>query len=176
MSADKKQVALVRIVKNMIGVNASNTEIVNRMRKATDNVANGEPWCVCFVQWAVREVDALAIELGIVSPLVHKLPKTESTQELWRLAPEAMRSNVPVPGRVAVWRLEKNPALGHCGIVIGVGTDGAVLTVEGNTSMANAGSFISEAERNGNGVWMKRRAGGGQIPGFKLLGFISPWG
>ncbi len=171
--ADQKEAALVRVARNMVGVNASNVEIVNRMRKATDNKAEGEPWCVCFVQWAVREVDSFVGDLfGDFPSPRQSLPSTESTQALWKGSPASMRSPVPLAGKVAVWRSNENPAKGHCGIVLGTGDDGIVLTVEGNTS-ATAGT--TESERNGNGVWMKRRTGGG-IPGFTLLGYLSPWG
>lgn len=172
-SAEHKESALVRIARNMVGVNASNNDIINRMRKATDNKAEGEPWCVCFVQWAAREVDSLVIDLcGEIHSPRHTLPVTESTQALWKGAPTVMRSPIPLAGKVAVWRLDKDHAKGHCGIVLGVGGDNTVLTVEGNTG---ATSGATEAERNGNGVWMKRREGGA-IPGFTLLGYLSPWG
>lgn len=175
-SAAMKQAALVRVARNMVGVNASNTEIVNRMRRATDNKAEGEPWCACFVQWAVREVDAIALELGapVNADGAQRLPPTESTQQLWASSLLTMRSANPTPGTIAVWRLDKDHSRGHCGIVVGTGTNGEVVTVEGNTSMAGASGGNSEAERNGNGIWVKRRAAG-VIPGFTLLGYLRSW-
>lgn len=169
---------LARVATNMVGVNSSNTEIVNRMRRVVDGEANGEAWCVCFVQWGVREVDALLAEAKEQSQaLVHRLPLTESTQRLWALAPDDMKTTKPEIGAIAVWRSIADPMKGHCAVVtatVGYG-DGPpdVFTVEGNTS-ATGGT--SEAERNGNGIWPKRRLKGGQIPGFVLLGYLLPWG
>lgn len=157
-----------RVARNMVGVNASNTEIVNRMRRVVDKVASGEPWCVCFVQWCAEECDAIAGDFGLDTK--HALAATESTQLLWSMTPVPERSDKPVAGSVAVWRSNANADQGHCGIVLAV-SGAEVLTVEGNTS-ATGGS--SDAERNGHGVWTKRRVNG-QIPGFALLGYILPW-
>ncbi len=172
---NSRQLALAHLARSFVGVNSSNSEIVNRIRKASDGKATGEPWCACFVQWAVREIDGFAVDFGL-QLRAQMLFNTESTQELWtRSAPE-LRRQAPEVGAVVVWRVDADHSRGHCGIVTEVeGVDsvgGTVHTVEGNTS-ATGGS--TEAERNGNGVWTKRRIGG-KIPTMTLLGYLLPWG
>ena len=165
-----RQLALAHVASNFVGVNSSNTEIVNRIRRAADGKALGEPWCACFVQWAVRDVDQFVVDFGM-QLRAQMLYATESTQALWTQSAHDIRRSAPEVGAVAVWRLDSDHSRGHCGIVVGVDTD-TVHTVEGNTS-ATGGT--SEAERNGNGVWNKKRTGG-KIPGFTLLGYLLPWG
>lgn len=170
---DRKQRALAWLAQQFVGVTEQgNASIVNKMRKAADGVAAGEPWCVCFLQHCSREVDELFELLQLDERhVLQGLAKTESTQALWNDAPERMRRADPVVGAIVVWRLLSEPSRGHCGIVTEV-SDDRIVTVEGNTS-AVAGT--SEAERNGRGVWEKRRAGG-DIPGFMRLGYLLPWG
>lgn len=119
--------------------------------------AEGEPWCVSFVQYCLSEVDKLAGS-------THQLPRTEASQFLWTSAPIELRSDVPTIGAVIVWR--KAPGVGHAGIVTAMIGDG-VHTVEGNTGVGD--------QREGDGVALKRREKG-QIPGMILLGYLTPWG
>ncbi len=169
-----KPLALAFLAKQFVGVNASNLEIVNRMRKAVDGVADGEPWCACFVQYMARQVDDFFAELKLQpeATLLQNLPATESTQSMWYRAIAGTKKDWPSVGAVAIWRLKSNESLGHCGIVVAV-TDSGITTVEGNTSMPGVGG--SDAERNGRGVWLKTRANG-TIPGFDRLGYVCPWG
>ncbi len=169
-----KPKAFAFLAKQLVGIDASSSDIVNRMRKAVDGVASGEPWCACFVQHCARETDDFFRELGLQpeSSFIQALVKTESTQALWNNAQQPQRHLQPSIGSVVVWRLKSNQALGHCGIVAEIGDD-HIVTIEGNTSMP--GIITSEAERNGRGVWQKRRLGG-MIPGFDLLGYLQPWG
>lgn len=130
--------------------------IVERFQRVVDGRAEGEPWCVCFLQYVVREASALA-GLNVT------LYPTESTQVLWSRTPAQHRIALPEPGCVAVWRSTSRPSHGHAGIVSRV--DGAdVYTIEGNTGAGD--------QREGDVVAVKRRIGG-QIPGFVLLGYIK---
>lgn len=166
----QKQAAMAWFARQLVGVNeAGNASIITRMRKAVDGVAAGEPWCVCFTQFCAGEVDDLFRALNIAGKPA-RLVATESTQKLFNDAMPQTRSPLPQPGNIVVWRLLADPTRGHCGIVIEATADN-VVTVEGNTS-ATAGS--TEAERNGRGVWCKRRALG-DIPGFVRLGYLNPW-
>ena len=167
--------ALAFLAKQFIGVNASSTEAINRMRRATDGVANGEPWCVCFGQYLVREVDGFFSELGLLLEALttHKLPATESSQQLWSKMAQESKRDAPVIGALGIYRLQSNPTFGHLVIVTGIYA-GGITTVEGNTSQPGS-SGGTEAERNGRGAWGKNRADG-NIPGFDRLGFLLPWG
>ncbi len=170
-----KSKSLAFLAKQHIGIIASNTDIINNMRKAIDGVAAGEPWCACFVQYLAKHVDDWFSLLGLApeSMLLNTLPRTESTQTMWNQASAAARSDLPSVGSVVVWRLKENKILGHCGIVIAV-TDAGITTVEGNTSFAGA-LGATDAERNGHGIWQKTRQLGA-IPGFDRLGYINAWG
>ncbi len=169
-----KPLAFAFLAKQMVGINASNTEIINTMRKAVDGVASGEPWCACFVQHLAAETDQFFVELGMEpeSTILNNLPKTESTQAMWYRAMQAVKHDWPAVGSVVVWRLKENQSLGHCGVVVEV-SDTGIVTVEGNTSFPGVAG--SEAERNGRGIWTKTRKDG-QIPGFDKLGYLRPWG
>ncbi len=124
--------------------------------------AEGEPWCVSFVQYCLAEVDKYA---GWPSTATgHRLPKTESSQLLWNGSVEAMKTQAPEVGAVIVWR--KAPGVGHAGIVTEVTGDN-VMTIEGNTGTGD--------QREGDGVAFKRRVKG-QIPSMQLLGYLRPWG
>ena len=166
----QKQAAMAWFARQLVGVNENgNSAIVTRMRKFVDGVASGEPWCVCFVQFCAGEVDELFGAINLPSgPAL--LAKTESTQQLWKDANPATRSPLPQPGNIVVWRLNADPTRGHCGIVIDASAE-SVVTVEGNTSAVAAST---EAERNGRGVWCKRRENG-DIPGYTRLGYLNPW-
>jgi len=167
-----KQLMLAWFARQLVGITEQgNAQIVNKMRKASDGVAAGEPWCACFVQHCAREVDELDEILHQVCQRRQSIPNTESTQALWNNAEDNTRRMAAEIGSVAVWRLQGDPTKGHCGIVVEAGA-GYVVTVEGNTS---ATGETTEAERNGRGVWEKRRIGG-NIPGFELLGYLLPWG
>lgn len=138
--------------------------IVEMFQKAVDGISSHEPWCVGFAWFCVQAVDDLAVMLngGAANAALYR---TEWTIELYEKSP--YRYTDPKNGRVVVWQHEMNPNRGHCGIVIG--TDGGDLfTVEGNTS-AGVGD-----PRDGDGVHKKLRVGG-NIPGFKRLGYLGPW-
>jgi hypothetical protein len=172
-----KPKALAWLARQLVGINANgNSEIVNKMRRAVDGVSAGEPWCACFVQYCAREVDDLMRELDLQpdATFLHNLPATESTQALWHKSMAATHALEPSVGAIVVWRSQSHPEFGHCGIVVRV-EDGAIITVEGNTSMPGASAGSTESERNGRGVWKKTRLAG-SIPGFDRLGYILPWG
>jgi hypothetical protein len=131
--------------------------IVERFQ-AVIGKAEGEPWCVSFVQYVLREVD------HVKGGPPHRLPLTESSQLLWQAAPQELRLHDPEVGAVAVWR--KAPGVGHAGVVHELVGDN-VFTVEGNTGSGD--------QREGDCVARKRRIKG-QIPGMVLLGYLRPWG
>lgn len=183
-----KHTALIWLAEMFVGVTEKTPNagtMIERFQRAVDGVAAGEPWCVCFVQHCAREVDMLMDMLversserpsgeGLVELIAPRLsrhnvlPATEWTVALWG-APAAARSDDPKPGTIVVWRSLANPARGHCGIVCEVLDDRSILTIEGNTSPGEGAD-----QREGDGVWKKRRKAG-NINGFLRLGYVNPW-
>jgi hypothetical protein len=132
--------------------------LVERFQRAVDGKAEGEPWCLAFVMYCLDQVDELA------GSHAHLLPRTEATQLLWNSARAELKTDGPEVGAIIVWR--SGPGRGHCGIVTGI-VGGNVETIEGNTGGGD--------QRDGDGVFRKRRING-QIPGMQLLGYLRPWG
>lgn len=134
--------------------------------------ANREAWCLSFVMYCIKSVDDCYnfCRMGLYpdSPL----KKTESTIDLWNSSSPLSKVN-PSAGKIVIWEHYSSKGmrtgLGHAGIVIGFDTDGALLTIEGNTSPS-----VAEINRNGDGVYKKRRPLG-DVGTMKLLGFLDPW-
>lgn len=163
----QKQNTLAWIARKFVGAietRQNGGPIVEMFQKAVDGISSGEPWCVGFAWFCVQAIDDLSVLLNGGSAN-SKLFKTEWTVSLWDDSP--YKYNEPQIGRIVVWRHDINPNRGHCGIVVGVHDDG-ITTVEGNTS-ATSGD-----QRDGDGVWEKKRPGG-NIPGFTRLGYLGPW-
>jgi hypothetical protein len=165
-----KPLLLAWMAENYVGVVESRPNggpLVERFQRAADGKAQGEPWCVAFVQFCVARVDDYFAKLPVPN-VHHALPITEWSIGMWRLAPAMHRHTVPCVGDVVIWQNNKNKGTGHAGIVVGFDGD-VVLTVEANTSPGDKAD-----QREGDGVWKKRRANG-DIPGFTRLGYVSPW-
>lgn len=162
-----KPEAYAWLARQFIGIDDQALSVVNRFRRAVDGKAEGEAWCVGFVQYLAREIDYLFDDMHMTASAKHALPATESTQVMWAQA--TTKLSAPVAGSIVVWRSKANPLLGHCGVVIATGPDG-LLTVEGNTSQPG----VTGDERNGRGVWRKARFGG-DVPGFDRLGYMGVW-
>jgi len=170
-----KEGALAWLAEQFVGVTETKTNggaMIEKFQRAVDGVASGEPWCVCFVQHCVKQIDEL-FDRALVTypPSSHNvLFGTEWTIGLWESTPKAQRRLVPTPGCIVVWQHDSNKMQGHCGIITGVfmePTGGVSLrTVEGNTGAVN--------QRDGDGVWQKQRVLG-NIPGFTRLGYLAPW-
>lgn len=131
---------------------------VEMFQGAVDGVAQGEPWCMCFVQFCVQQVGQ---QYGLQSPLA----ASEHVLTTWNNS-QALRVEQAFPGAVVCWQRE-GTTNGHAGIVTGV-QNGNFTTVEGNTS---GGAGLN---RDGEGVYEKIRSFSGE-PGFILLGFLDPF-
>jgi hypothetical protein len=165
-----KSTKLIEIAKSYIGTKESGGDNkgpqVEEFQKAIGK-AESESWCVSFIQYCVKKVDA---ELGGEA---NKLSQTELVLKLWNDGKD-LRIDKPEPGCLILWEHYKDgkrTGLGHAGIVTSVSRDGAtVMTVEGNTS---DGSGI---ERNGDGVYARQRATVSSANStMKVLGFMKPW-
>ena len=156
---------LCEIVKGEVGVKESRGDNhgprVEEYQRAVDNHAQGESWCMAFVQWAIKKVEA---EFGIKSPIwraEHCLTVWKKTDKKNRVLPSKV-----TPGCIIIWQ-HGDTTNGHTGIV--TANKGAVVeTVEGNTS---SGVTV---ERNGDGVYARTRS---VTPtgSMKVLGFIDPF-
>lgn len=149
-------------------------QLIEQFQKAADGKAFGESWCLSFVQFCIKAVDA---QVQILDPLHDKLlavTNLEHVMTYWMKANiDKLSCEKPHVGSIACWSQQKDgkpTGLGHAGIVTSVGTDGHFETIEGNTHDGLGG-----IERNGDGVY-KRKRSLGSSKDFKLLGFIYPWG
>lgn len=146
--------------------------LVERFQKAVDGKANGEAWCCAFVQFLIREVDALGLAHG--DQTGSPLPKTEWVQGLWDGTSPGLRRRAeihPEPGMLIVWRQWKDgqpTAYGHVGVVTGVTPAGAIETIEGNTG---AGDGIN---REGDGVYRRVRSASGD-GALRVSGYLKVW-
>lgn len=88
----------------------------------------GYPWCAAFLYYCFDEA---AKRLGMVNPV----PKTASTQALWRHAEPIGRDSNPGAGYVYI--LQHGSSSGHVGIVESY-ADGVITEISGNTNEAGS--------------------------------------
>jgi hypothetical protein len=166
---EERKKALAWYAKTFIGIKEDGPnkgQMIERFQKAVDQQAVGESWCVGFVQYCLKGIDAL---FGTPPTRVFA---TELATAMWTRTPADLKRTEPAIGSIAVWAklVDGKPSWqGHTGIVAEIVPLG-VYTIEGNTS-----SGVSGSQREGDGVFLRLRMGA-QIPGFQLLGYIVPWG
>lgn len=142
-------------------------EVISMFQKTVDKVASAEPWCLCFAMYCIVMVDRACVYF--YDDLDYsKIFKTEHCLTAWRKTSDELKTQESEPGTIVLWR-KKGSTSGHAGIVIEVHDDGTFTTVEGNTS-----STVTGSQREGDGVFMKRRSK--SFGNFEILGFIKPWG
>lgn len=129
---------------------------VEAFQKVVDNKAQGEAWCMAFVQWCLEQSGGSDIF------------KSEHCLTVWSKSPEILRRAQPIPGCVAIWRT-RGTLNGHAGIVKSV--QGMLMnTIEGNTGPG------ADVERNGDGVYLKSRSAyRSEKARMELVGFLWPW-
>jgi len=163
---DKNQ-ALIDLAMKFVGVHENepdDLEIIKTFQSIISKPVN-QPWCVDFVQYCVREIDKSFGTKTILFP-------TESAFMLWQKTPAIARVQVPEPGCIMVWEHfngDTPTPLGHAGIVRELVDSGYVLTCEGNTT---PGPGI---DREGDGVYLKRRQIKVTTGNMRTLGFLLPW-
>lgn len=127
----------------------------------------GWPYCMAFCEVAWRAAYQGRKELDVIKPML-----TAGCLVSWRNAQRlGWTSNVPQIGAIGVMR-KGDTEFGHAFLVRAVQRQ-MLFTVEGNTSIS--GALNVEADRNGDGVYVKSR----QLvfkpsAGLHLLGFILP--
>jgi hypothetical protein len=158
---------LCDMASKLVGVKESGKnkgKMVEEFQKAVDGKAQGEPWCMAFVQYCIKKSDEFG---GDKSWLF----KTEHVLTCWNKSPREARLNKPEVGSVIIWNYYKNgkpTSSGHTGIVEKIIDSKTMITIEGNTG---DGSAIN---REGDGVYRRKRMIGNS-GSFVLLGYLKPW-
>ena len=156
--------ALIEEAKKWIGVkeatNHNDGKEVEMFQKAVDGKAQGESWCMAFVQFCLQQVEAS-------QQTRTNMFSSEHCLTVWNKTDIGMRRTTPQPGFVAIWQ-HGDTTNGHTGIVTEVLENGQFATIEGNTG-DGAGVV-----RDGDGVYRRTRnlAGAGAM---KVVGFIDPF-
>lgn len=118
-------------------------------------------WCMSFVQTCLAYAE---LKTGNKSPIF----VSEHCVSVWDKTPKAQRVKLsPLPGAIVIWQKGKSMS-GHTGIVRGC-DERHVLTVEGNT-----GPDAGQVERDGDGIYLKKRSRNGQ-GSMKVLGYLKPF-
>jgi uncharacterized protein (TIGR02594 family) len=167
-----KKRALIFEASRWVGVTEKGGEnrgqVVEMFQKAYDNLAQGEPWCMAFVQFCLKNTEAMYLATFGKQDAPSKLFATEHCLTCWAKTPPECRLSQPEVGAVVIWR-HGQTASGHTGIVTAVDGNGGFSTIEGNTG---AGVGVV---REGDGVFRRERtmAGAGDM---RVVGFLKPWG
>lgn len=172
----KKRALLVVEARRWIGIVEQSGDncgqMVERFQKTVDQVAEGEPWCMAFVQYCVAATDAFCEEAWDKEQPHCGLYKSEHCLTVWRKS-KCERLDNPLPGALCFFQRYKNglaTAQGHVGIICSVYEDGSFTAIEGNV---RAG-----AKDTRDGVWPIRHAlaeARDITDGLKIIGFMSPW-
>ena len=156
--------ALIEEAKKWIGVkeatNHNDGKEVEMFQKAVDGKAQGESWCMAFVQFCLQRVETS-------QQTRTNMYSSEHCLTVWNKTGTGMHRTAPEPGFVVIWR-HGATTQGHTGIVTEVLANGEFTTIEGNTG--NGKGVI----RDGDGVYNRTRSvtGAGEM---KVVGFIDPF-
>ena len=171
-----KERLLIHEAKRWVGVTEiggnNRGQLIEMFQRAVGGVANGQPWCMDFVQYCIAVVDDIfAVGFGAESAR-SALFRSEHCLTVWNHSQE-LRLDKPKPGSLCIWQRHKDgkpTAQGHVGVVVGVNSDGTLLTVEGNTSAEDG------VQREGDGVWLKHRRYLDENAGtMRVKGFLRVW-
>lgn len=142
-------------------------QLVELWQKSVDGKSDSESWCMSFVQYQMAWTDKLFLEI-VGETNFTKIFKSEHCLTVWNKTPKELRSDIPKPGAIAIWR-KKGTLSGHCGIVSSIVPSYRKFhCIEGNTGPGDG------VVREGDGVYEKSRSmdGAGNM---ELLGFLIPW-
>ena len=110
---------------------------------------DGQLWCAMFVSWCFNQAGAS----HLVAASTKKGFSLCAAGAAW-FQKRGQWGTQPRVGAVAFYRFKKGPPrINHVGIVIGINGNGSIDTIEGNTSRGTGSS-----QRDGGGVWRRRRA------------------
>ena len=119
----------------------------NRTPYGAEYGGDGQAWCAKFVWWVFRK--------SLASSLIPKAAFTPTFARWFR--DKGQGGNTPRPGAVVFFDFpnDRMHRISHVGLVEAVNSDGTITTIEGNTSSGLRGS-----QRDGDGVWRRRRRTG----------------
>jgi|SRR6185369_2990227 len=124
-------------------------EVDEYVRSVGLDPAGAYPWCAAFLYWCFMQA-----KIGAVNPC----PRTGSALGMWKLSPDSAKGKIE-PG--AVFVMDFGHGTGHVGFIESI--DGAWLTtIEGNTNV--------EGQREGIGVFRRKRAVPSINKGFLYFG------
>lgn len=152
---------LIDLARTFIGVkeDAENDgDQIRIFQQSVDGTASRESWCMCFVQFCVKQIEK---KYTFKSPLF----KSEHCLTVWNKTPKEFRLAEPASGCVVIWQFGSGTS-GHAGIVTKVLKD-KIETIEGNTSGPS-----SDVVREGDEVAVKTRSKTG-TKAMKVIGFIK---
>ena len=120
--------AIVNLVRNEVGVaeqppGSNDSPRIAQYRQATAGAPGPGPWCAYFVSWAARQA---GVPIGDAGQGYGRV------DDVWAWGERAGKAipasaGAPQPGDLIVWDE-------HIGVVESVGADGAINTIEGNSS------------------------------------------
>ena len=142
--------------------------LVEMFQKAVDDKAQGESWCMSFVQFCLKNATYYYDSLYDACSRMHNIRQSEHCLTVWNKTPKECRIDTPEIGSIVIWQ-HGNTTSGHTGIVVGRKLDSDFfITVEGNTAAWNG------VVREGDGVYARTRSvkGSGEM---KVLGYLLPF-
>ncbi len=166
--ADKDARLLLQIVAGVcVGIReegGNNQGPLVRLIQETVGSANGEAWCLSYVETMVAYCE---LKTGIQSPLY----VTEHCLTAWAKTPVEQRvKRIPAPGAIVIWQ-HGNSQSGHTGVLLRYASDG-MYCVEGNTTAGLRAD--GSIERDGGGVHYTKRDKR-QNGDMKVVGFLKPF-
>lgn len=159
---------LIQIALSFVGVHElggnNKGPMIEEFQKAVDGKAQGESWCMGFIQYCIKKVEE---ELN-TKALIHRSELCTAVYEK-----SIIKSTKPNPGSIIIWQKydehNKPTIYGHCGIVLSIIDQNWIDVIEGNT---NDGTGLV---RDGDKVTIRTRARSGGSGNMKIMGYVLPW-
>lgn len=168
---------LVAVAQQFVGITEiggdNKGQMVERFQKAVDGKAWGEPWCLAFQWYCIKETQRImryvyTCELNVDTDL----KSTEHVMTMWKKSPENHVHGEHRVGDLIVWQLYKDgqpTSSGHVELVVAILDDNTVQTIGGNTSDGSGNP------RDGDGVYSRTRIWRHQLGNLRHKGFLRVW-
>lgn len=168
-------VAVARLFVGLKEFRGNRGPMIEKFQKAVDGKAHGEAWCMSFTQYCVKQADEMFdfMNLKTSGDRVRLYP-TEHVLTCWNKSQPDCRMPVPEIGAWLIWaqiKGDKETGSGHVEIVSEVLPGSSVMVIGGNTSAPQDGTV----EREGDGVWEKKRDLSKNYGSMRLKGILKPW-
>lgn len=132
---------------------------VEMFQKAVDGKAQGEAYCMAFMQFCVMEIEK---RFKVKSEIF----KSEGVMETWNKSPAKLKHQDPKIGGIVCWNYVGSWT-GHAGCVTDFDKSN-IKTVEGNTGSGSA------VIREGDGIYARTRSRAGTSK-MVIKGYILPF-